>query len=76
MRRATNLIHTSEIKVLLNLLSVILVLIFVNAKALIMRATYMVLARNLRRAGTTLVTPVLAYRALRGGVPNKILLLA
>jgi len=36
MRRATTLIHTSDIKILLNLLSVILVLIFVNMKALIM----------------------------------------
>jgi len=35
MRRATTLIHTSEIKIL-NLLSIILVLIFVNIKALIM----------------------------------------
>ena len=36
MRRATSLIHISEVKILLNLLSIILVLIFVNAKTLIM----------------------------------------
>jgi len=32
MRRATSLIHTSEINILLNLPSIILVLIFVNVK--------------------------------------------
>jgi len=36
MQRATSLIQTYEIKILLNLLSIILVLIFVNAKTLIM----------------------------------------
>ena len=36
MRRATSLIHTSEIKILLNLLSILLALIFVNVKTLIM----------------------------------------
>ena len=36
MRRATSLIHTSEIKILLKLLSIILVLIFVNVMTLIM----------------------------------------
>jgi len=36
MRRATSLIHTSEIKVFLNLPSIILILIFVNMKILIM----------------------------------------
>jgi len=36
MRSPTSLIHTSEINVLLNLLSIILVLIFVNVKTLIM----------------------------------------
>ena len=36
MRRATSLIQTYEIKILLNLPSVILVLIFVNVKTLIM----------------------------------------
>jgi len=36
MRRAASLIHTSEIKILLNLPSFILVLILVNVKALIM----------------------------------------
>jgi len=36
MRRATSLIHTSEIKIWLNLPSTILVLIFVNVKTLIM----------------------------------------
>jgi len=36
MRRATSLIHTSEIKILLNLPLIILVLIFVNVKALTM----------------------------------------
>ena len=36
MRRATSLIHTSEIKILLHLPSIILVLIFVNVKTLIM----------------------------------------
>ena len=36
MRRATGLIHTSEIKVLLDFPSIILILIFVNVKTLIM----------------------------------------
>jgi len=36
MRRASSLIHTSEIKVLLNLLSIILEVIFVNVKTVIM----------------------------------------
>ena len=36
MRRDTSLMHTSEIKILLNLHSIILVLIFVNMKTLIM----------------------------------------
>jgi len=36
MRRATSLIHTSEIIILLNLPLIILVLIFVNVKPLIM----------------------------------------
>jgi len=36
MRRATGLIYTSEIKVLLNLPSIILVLMYVNVKTLIM----------------------------------------
>jgi len=36
MRRATSLIHTAEINMLLNLPSIILVLILVNVKTLIM----------------------------------------
>jgi len=36
MRSATSFIHTSEIKILLNLLSVSLVLISVNVKTVIM----------------------------------------
>jgi len=77
MRRATSSIHTSEIEMLLNLPSIILVLIFVNVKTLIMlilyleqargrstwslRAIYMVLAGDLVPAGTTLVTPGLTW---------------
>jgi len=41
MRRATSLIHTSEVKILLNLPSIILVLIFVNVKALIMLMSFL-----------------------------------
>jgi len=71
MRRATSLIHTSEIKILLNLLSTILVLTFVNVKtyhAYVIfrtgpRATYVVLAGDLVPAGATLVT----RRGHRGG---------
>jgi len=64
------LIHTSEIQILLNLPSIILVLISVNVKTLIMlmlffrtgqRATYLVLAGDLVPAGTTLVTPALRF---------------
>jgi len=63
MRRATILIHTSAIKILLNLPLIILVSIFVNVRTLIMlmlfleQATYVVLAGDLVPAGTTLVTP-------------------
>jgi len=46
MQRGTNLIHTSELKVLLDLLSIILVLIFVNVKALIMLILFLELARR------------------------------
>jgi len=35
MRRATSLIHTSEIKILLNIPLITLVLIFVNVKTLV-----------------------------------------
>ena len=57
---------TSEIKLLLNLPSTILVLIFVNCEDIdhanvifktVPRATYVVLAGDLVPAGTTLVTP-------------------
>jgi len=41
MRRATSLIHTSEIIILLNLPSIILVLIFVNVKTLIMLTLFL-----------------------------------
>jgi len=46
MRRATSLIHTSETKVLLNLPSIILVLIFVNVKTLIMLMLFLEEARE------------------------------
>jgi len=46
MRRATGLIHTSEIKILLNLPSIILVLIFVNVKTLIMLMLFLEQARG------------------------------
>ena len=46
MRRATSLIHTSEIKILLNLPSVILVLIFFNVKALTMLMLFLEGARG------------------------------
>jgi len=68
MRRATSLIHTSEIKILLNLSLIILVLIHVNVKTMIMLllfleqapwATYMVFAGGLVPTVITLVTPVL-----------------
>jgi len=70
MRRVTSLIFTSEIKILLNLPSIILVLIFVNCEDIdhatvifktVPRETYMVLAGDLELAGTTLVTPVLEF---------------
>jgi len=38
--------HTSEIKILLNLLSIILVLIFVNVKTLIMLMLFLEQARG------------------------------
>jgi len=66
MRRATGLIHTSEIKILLNLPSNILVLICVNVKSLIMLMLFLeqargrptwLLADGLVPTGTTLVTP-------------------
>jgi len=41
MQGATSLIYTSEIKVLLNLLSIISVLIFINVKALIMLMSFL-----------------------------------
>ena len=46
MRRATSLIHTSEIQILLNLLSVILILILVNVKTLIMLILFLEQARG------------------------------
>jgi len=46
MRRDTSLIHSSEIKILLNLLSIILVLIFVNVKTLIMVMLFLEQARG------------------------------
>jgi len=46
MWRATSLIHTSEIKILLNLPSIILVLMFVNVKTLIMLISYLEQARE------------------------------
>jgi len=61
MRRATSLIHTSEIKILLNLPSITLVLIFVKCEDIDHadvifrtgpRAAYMVLASDLVPAGT------------------------
>ena len=73
MRRATNLIQTYKIKILLNLPSVILVLIFLKCEdidhANIIfrtgpRATYMVLAGDSVPAGTTLVTPALHCESL------------
>ena len=73
--RATSLIHISEIKILLNLPSTILVLIFVNVNTLIMLmfifrtglwATHMVLAGDLVPVGTTLVTPGLYQWGRKG----------
>ena len=46
MRRATSLIQTNEINILLNLPSVILVLIFVNVKTLIMLMLFSERARG------------------------------
>jgi len=46
MRRATSLVHISEIKFLLNLPSIILLLIFVNAKKFIMLMLYLEQARG------------------------------
>ena len=46
MRRATSLIHTSEVKILLNSPSIILILIFVNAKTLIMLILFLEKARG------------------------------
>ena len=46
--RATSLIHTSEMKVLLNLLSIISVLIFVNVKTLILLMLFLEQARGRR----------------------------
>jgi len=46
MRRATNLIQTYEIKMLLNLPSVISVLIFLNVKTLIMLMLFLEQARG------------------------------
>ena len=46
MRRATNLIQTYEIKILLNLPSIILVLIFLNVKTLIMLILFLEQARG------------------------------
>jgi len=46
MRRATSLIHTSEVTILLNLPSIILVLIFVNVKTLIMLILFLEQARE------------------------------
>jgi len=62
MRRATSLIQTYEIKIFLNLPSVILVLIFVNVKTLIMLMLFLEQARGRLQftmvlAGNTLVTP-------------------
>ena len=84
MRRITSLIHTSEIKILLNLLSIILVLILCSdidhANVIFRtspRATCMVIAGDLVPAGTTLVmTPVITppsimskhMRATRGSI--------
>ena len=46
LQRATSLIHTSEIKILHNLTSIILVLIFVNVKTLIMLILFLEQARG------------------------------
>ena len=46
MGRATSLIHTSEIKILLNLPSVILVLVLVNVKTMIMLMLFVEQARG------------------------------
>ena len=46
MRRATSLMHTSETKILLNLPSLILVLIFLNVKTLIMLMLFLERARG------------------------------
>ena len=46
MQRATRLMHTSEIKILLNLPSIILVLIFVNVKTLIILMLFLEQARG------------------------------
>jgi len=65
MRWATSLLHTSEIKILLNLPSIILVLTFVNCEDTDHanfifrpgpRATHVVRAGDLVPAGATLVT--------------------
>jgi len=65
MRRATTtLIHTSEIKILLNSLSIILVLMFVNMKAFMLMlfleqaaGNHLIIAGDLVPEGTSLVTP-------------------
>jgi len=46
MRRVTGLIHTCEIKILLNLPSITLVLIFVNVKTLSMLMLFLIKARG------------------------------
>jgi len=63
MRRAASLIHTSEIKNLLNLSSIMFVLIFVNVKTLIRLILFLEQA-DLVPTGTTLVTPVLEFRTV------------
>ena len=46
MRRATSLVHTCEIKILLNLPSIILLLIFVNVKTFVMLMLFLEQARG------------------------------
>jgi len=58
MPSTTSLMHTSEIKLLLNSPLIILVFIFFNAKTLTMLMLFLVQASSdLVSAGTTLVTP-------------------
>jgi len=58
MRRAISLIRTSEVKILLNLPSIILVSIFVNVKTLIMLMLFLEQARGHHVGDPGVVLPV------------------